>query len=233
MTQLIGPLAESADAVGSKSTVEKRPSSNLGGTTQHPYTRHECPSREKLVEITNSCKSIASVINKLGLKGGNARKLYKLWIKTLEIDTSHFTGQQWNKGKTHVELGTRLCENSSSTTCNVKEWIVRHGLLPYNCARCSINSWNEDTLVLELDHINGISNDHRIENLQYLCPNCHSQTSTFRGKNIGSKAKVTDEALLNALRSESNIRQALLNVGLVPKGGNYARCYRLLIRSGQ
>ena len=49
--------------------------------------------------------------------------------------------------------------------------------------------WNGIPLVLQLDHINGINNDNRIENLRFLCPNCHSQTTTFSGKH----AKKTDE----------------------------------------
>ena len=45
--------------------------------------------------------------------------------------------------------------------------------------------WNGKKLVLQLEHKNGIHNDHRVENLCFLCPNCHSQTDTYSGKNIG------------------------------------------------
>ena len=78
----------------------------------------------------------------------------------------------------------------------------------------------------------GDNKDHRLENLRLLCPNCHSQTENWRGrnKNFGRK-KVTDEKLEHALKEHSTIRQALLAVGLSAKGGNYYRCKRLLSKS--
>ena len=53
------------------------------------------------------------------------------------------------------------------------------------CQICGISEWMGESLVLEIDHINGISNDHRLENLRILCPNCHSQTPTYKMKNLG------------------------------------------------
>jgi hypothetical protein len=56
-------------------------------------------------------------------------------------------------------------------------------VLTEKCEICEIgSSWNNKPLVLQLDHINGINNDNRLENLRLLCPNCHSQTDTFSGK---------------------------------------------------
>ena len=65
----------------------------------------------------------------------------------------------------------------------LKERLVKEGILEYKCAECGISKWNNKPLSLHLDHINGINNDHRIENLRFLCPNCHSQTDTYAGKN--------------------------------------------------
>ena len=53
----------------------------------------------------------------------------------------------------------------------------------YHCAECGINEWRGRPLRLHLDHINGISNDNRFENLRLVCPNCHSQTDTYCGRN--------------------------------------------------
>ncbi len=51
------------------------------------------------------------------------------------------------------------------------------------CENCRIREWNGKPISFECDHVNGNSKDHRLENLKILCPNCHSQTDTYRGKN--------------------------------------------------
>lgn len=59
------------------------------------------------------------------------------------------------------------------------------GIKKYECESCGNKEWLGKPISLEIDHINGISNDHRLENLKILCPNCHAQTETYRGRNIG------------------------------------------------
>lgn len=63
--------------------------------------------------------------------------------------------------------------------------ILREGLLEAKCYEegCGLTEWRGKPISLQLDHINGDNFDHRIENLRLLCPNCHSQTETFAGKN--------------------------------------------------
>lgn len=66
--------------------------------------------------------------------------------------------------------------------------ILKNNILPYECSSCPVKSdWNGITLTLQLDHINGIKNDNRLENLRFLCPNCHSQTETWGYKNRKQK----------------------------------------------
>jgi len=69
-------------------------------------------------------------------------------------------------------------------TNKLKVKLLKSGQLKNECSICGISSWNGQKLVCELDHINGKRTDHRLENLRMLCPNCHSQTETFRAKNI-------------------------------------------------
>ena len=85
----------------------------------------------------------------------------------------------------------------------------------------------DNPLSLEVDHIDGDNSNDDRSNLEALCPNCHSQTSTWRGRNK-TKVQVTDAELKTALENSKNIRQALILVGLSPKGDNYKRASKLL-----
>lgn len=97
------------------------------------------------------------------------------------------------------------------------------------CGDCGLDEWRGKKLSLHLEHIDGDSFNNSIDNLTLLCPNCHSITDTYCGKNKNSgKKKVSDETLLTSLKNNSNIRQALIEVGLSPRGGNYVRASRLL-----
>jgi len=135
-----------------------------------------------------------------------------------------------HKGATTYTEEEIFKENTHWGSEFLRKYIHHFNILEYKCSDedCGIIDWKNKHLVLELDHINGKRTDNRKENLRWLCPNCHSQTDTFRGRNKNpGKKKVSDEELLTALQSHSNIRQALQSVGLAAKGGNYERAVKL------
>jgi 5-methylcytosine-specific restriction endonuclease McrA len=66
---------------------------------------------------------------------------------------------------------------------HIKARLIRAGLKRNHCELCGLNSWQGAPLSLALHHINGDKHDNRLENLQLLCPNCHSQTENFAGRN--------------------------------------------------
>lgn len=66
---------------------------------------------------------------------------------------------------------------------HVKARLIREGLKTNRCEGCGLVDWQGQPITLALHHINGVRNDNRLENLQLLCPNCHSQTDTFAGRN--------------------------------------------------
>jgi hypothetical protein len=85
----------------------------------------------------------------------------------------------------------------------------------HKCNRCSINEWLGKPIILELEHIDGNNKNWQRTNLEFLCPNCHSQTPTWRGRNKKGNCKPISSKL------GVSLRQVLLERGLTPKGGNY------------
>ena len=140
-----------------------------------------------LPDVIEDCYSIADVLKMVGLTDqGDNHKTAKRAIKELGLDISHFRKpDRANKGGSLPKYTAEemFCENSRVTRATVKRWILRNNVIEYKCNECGIVEWNGRTLTLDLDHINGINNDHRIENLRFLCPNCHSLTETHRGRN--------------------------------------------------
>lgn len=152
--------------------------------------------KQWLQELCNDSHSFAEVLEKAGRKqGGGAQKTLRDKIKEFGIDVSHFTGQLWNKNKTSVDdnriisreiykIEDIFCKNSNVSRKIIKGYIKRHNLIEYKCKICGCDgNWQGGTISLELHHDDGDSTNNEIENLMYLCPNCHALTETYRGKN--------------------------------------------------
>ena len=97
------------------------------------------------------------------------------------------------------------------------------------CNRCGLDKWLGQDIILELEHKDGNNKNNVRDNLEMICPNCHSLTETWRGRNKKERRhRVPDERLLESLLiNDWNMRQSLLDVGLSAKGGNYNRCHKL------
>jgi hypothetical protein len=109
---------------------------------------------------------MASVLRhlKMCVAGGNYGTLYK-YIKIYNIDISHFDPFHYTKVTTNRKL------------IPLEKILVKNSTYSNNG-----NISNDKPLVLQLDHINGVNSDHRKENLRLLCPNCHTQTTTYGSK---------------------------------------------------
>ena len=147
---------------------------------------------DDLRKAVAEARSVAGVIRALNLKvGGSVYPVIQRRIRELEFDTSHFTGQGWSKGKSVTRWPGRplhevLVENSTyRSTRDLKNRLIKEGLITPECSMCGLTDWLGATLTLQLDHINGRRSDNRLDNLRLLCPNCHSQTDTWCGRNIG------------------------------------------------
>lgn len=145
-------------------------------------------TKEDLKEAVSKSLSIAGVCRELKIKpcGGNYKTLHSK-IKEWDINTNHFTGAAWNQGVKFKPFGKKydlmdvLIENSPyKSSTKLKERLFKEGLKNEKCEVCGITEWMGKKIILELDHINGDNTDNRLINLCILCPNCHSQTPTFR-----------------------------------------------------
>lgn len=181
---------------------------------------------EGLFEFKNKkrcCSSNAAKCSATKQKLGSKGYDYSLLPQETKDRMSH-------RGQVFMSIEEVFVDGKDWGSELLRKYIHHYKLLEYECSNneCNITDWHGRHLVLELDHIDGRRVNNAIANLRWLCPNCHSQTDTFRGrnKNPGVK-KVDDSTLLTALGKYSNIRQALQSVGLAAKGGNYERASKL------
>lgn len=150
-------------------------------------------TKEEFIEAVKTSTSLRQVLRKLGLReaGGNYSHA-DLRIKRLNLDTSHFKGQAWNKG---MKIGPKTPLNEILVkgrdhpyqSDKLRRRLLKEGIKEHKCECCKITTWNELPAPLELDHINGDNSDNRLENLRIICPNCHAQTDTYRSKNRKKK----------------------------------------------
>lgn len=105
------------------------------------------------------------------------------WTKAIN------TGKIKAKPK-ELDFSVVAVKNSTYPRKSLKRRILKEKLLDYKCKCGNTGEWQNQKLVLQLEHKNGVHNDHRLENLEFLCPNCHSQTKTFGSRNRPYKSRV-------------------------------------------
>jgi HNH endonuclease len=139
---------------------------------------------EMLADAVKISESIMGVLLNLGLKrAGGTHAHYSRRIKNLNLNTSHFTGSCWNRGRISPirRLSSDiLVKRTEGIRCKAKQLVramIENGV-EHKCSKCYIDPvWMGNALTLDVDHINEDWLDDRIENLRFLCPNCHSQFS--------------------------------------------------------
>ena len=191
-------------------------------------------SEEEIRQIVAESVNDSEVAEKLGYartSGGSKESIHKMY-DFYNLDTSHFTGQAWNKGKFDYE---RFQNGNAIRSAHMIDTIV--ALRGRKCENCGLETWLEQPITLEVHHKDGEHLNNELDNLQLLCPNCHSYTENWRGKNIQTtqekvavkkKEPVSEEELVESLRNHTSVRQALIAVGLTGAGGNYDRAYNLI-----
>lgn len=142
------------------------------------YRKLEIPEVEQAVRNSSSYAQVLRELNRTPV-GGNIDNLKRFVLKNC-IDVSHFTGRGHNRGKRgqgrlppshHLKLGTSSDfrqKASVLTRCMLEEG------LEYKCNKCGLTHWYDKPMTLEVDHIDECYWNNTLENLQFLCPNCHT-----------------------------------------------------------
>jgi transposase len=146
---------------------------------------------DALAQAASVALSVTDVMRLLGVRvAGGSHAHISRQLKRFGIDTSHFTGSAHSRGRrgarrvTSAQLLVRLPEGSRRTPGTRLKWALGTIGVPEECEECGVGPiWQGRPLILHVDHISGDILDNRPPNLRLLCPNCHSQTATFAGRN--------------------------------------------------
>lgn len=135
---------------------------------------------EQVIEILPKCNSINHVCSCLGLRGvEHYYNVIKVIIEKNNLDISHFGSLSKIKNTAYKNDSEYFVENSKRNNASSLRRLILSNNRDYKCEICGISEWNDKPISLQLHHINGNNRDNRVENLQILCPNCHSQTETY------------------------------------------------------
>lgn len=161
-------------------------------------------SRENFENIINESLNIKMALEKLDLRaaGGNY-KVFHRYVEKYNLDTSHFETKKEIYQRTFaiasikkkINIFEILVENSNYSRTHLKKRLYEEGLKERCCEMPGCNQgeiWLGKKISLILDHINGVYNDNRIENLRIVCPNCNAALPTHCGKQNKIKKECVD-----------------------------------------
>lgn len=166
--------------------VPQRPRRNTSGRKPYPIPATD----EKILRVASEAGSLREAVLALGMKY-HQRNVEKFKDACFRLGASPPVWKPTTAARRRSARNRSFAETFKQDAhfrlkTGHKAWLIDDGHLTEECADCGIGpEWNGKPLTLQLDHINGDSRDHRVENLQLLCPNCHTQTDTFAGRNLG------------------------------------------------
>ena len=145
---------------------------------------------ERIKEIIPQCINFTEVLEMLSIprQGNNSNTLKRL-LDENNIDYSHFTGRARVYNNTSTSIKEYLSNSVKITSGKLRIKLLAEGLKENKCEICGITKWHGKPIVCQLHHIDGNNQNNNLENLQILCPNCHSQTENYCGSANVNKTK--------------------------------------------
>lgn len=207
----------------------KKPHSKEGGFCSRACANKARPPRtaESRAKTSQSVRTAIALIPK-DIRIGRYRKGVEAWKRSMERKKKWrealVRGAQNLNKKRHAHAETLAFEQLRGTEIRIRILSEQGG----KCALCKTDPiWNEKPLKFELDHIDGNKKNESRRNLRLICPNCHSQTETYRGRNNGTR-RVKDEVLIETLQKSTSVYKTLVALNMNLAGGNYTRVRNLI-----
>lgn len=147
--------------------------------------KHKKYNKESLQKTINESLSIREVLLKLGLRAtsGNYRVFHR-FVKNNNINTDNLVGPHKSvTGVIRTQTNDYLTNSKPISSFKLKERLIKENIKENRCEVCGLTEWQNKPLSCQLHHIDGNNCNNNINNLIMLCPNCHSQTETFSGRN--------------------------------------------------
>lgn len=184
-------------------------------------------SREEIEKIVADSRNYGDLSKRLGYTGNTRYDVVKDMVDTLGLDVSHF-----RKGSKAIDYSKFTYGKRLNGPDMLPAIATLRGRM---CEICGLDTWLDNPITLEVHHKDGDKLNNNLDNLQLLCPNCHSMTSNWksRGKKYDTdKDYVKDEVIINAIEGCNNIREILLKARLSDNGSQYRRIKKLAEKNG-
>ena len=185
-------------------------------------------SNEQIITAATTHSTMKAAADSLGMRQSDfnrrAKRLHVFSPNQFRIGLPRLPSQ-------HLGPIYPLCEILDGLHPHYSTFMLKNRLFKENVKRpiCEECGETDDKTSLELDHINGVSSDHRLENLRILCPNCHSRTVTYCGKNKTNSPKPTDvdNIIVDMILQKYNTHHILITLGMTPSGCAHKRVERI------
>lgn len=147
---------------------------------------------DKLIENADKCVNMLDLCHRMGIEnvGGEDYKEIRQLAEELGIELK-FSYKRNTMCSYHHRIETKdilVKDSTYKDATKLKKRLIEEGLKEYICEGCKRTEWEGVPIPLQIHHVNGVHNDNRLENIQLLCPNCHSLTDTYAGKNANRES---------------------------------------------